>query len=63
VRGVAIGQLWLGPALVERIPSLSTLEAACKVSVSGAGLRLDIATDNSLTAVEEAILPLLPGSE
>lgn len=59
LRGVGVGDLWLGAALTARIPDRAALEAAATVTKVGEGLRVEIA-DPAVDGVEAALAPLLP---
>ncbi|HEY3357475.1 MAG TPA: hypothetical protein VGQ83_29765 [Polyangia bacterium] len=61
VRGVGVGTLWLGPALVARLAGLEPLRAAAPVMPHAGGVRVEV-TRATIDAVEAALEPLLPDS-
>jgi hypothetical protein len=59
LRGVAVGRLWLGHELRERIDQTS-VRLVCPVTDLGPALELEIANEKCLDDVENALAPLLP---
>src|SRR5688572_13093925 len=60
VRGVGIGQLWLGPELRAHIPYAAALSQALHTHDRGRALRIEV---HDVRTVEEHIAPLLPTSD
>jgi hypothetical protein len=60
VRGVGIGELWLGPELRARIPDAAALSQAVHTHDLGRALRIEV---QDVRTVEELIAPLLPTTD